>query len=73
MWAAPTVLKAQAVLEANAVLAGPVEADNLEDSVEVAAQSLEERVVELAAVQEAARAVEAPLAAEAVDVFFASK
>jgi hypothetical protein len=77
MWVGPTVLKAQADLEANVVLAVPVEADkDSVDPVEVAAQSLAERVVGplgLAEVQEAARAVEAPLAAEAADVFFGSK
>jgi hypothetical protein len=63
----PTVLKAQADLEANVVLAVPVEADkDSVDPVEVAAQSLADRGVGLA-VQAAARAVETP------DVFFASK
>ena len=73
MWAGPTVLMAQAELEANVVPAA-VEGDkDLADPVEAAEQSLAEEVVGPAAVQEAARAVEAHLAAEAADVFFASK
>jgi hypothetical protein len=73
MWAGPTALMAQAELEANVVPAA-VEGDkDLADPVEAAEQSLEEGVAGLAAVQEAARAVEAHLAAEAADVFFASK
>jgi hypothetical protein len=73
MWAGPTVLMAQAELEANVVPAA-VEGDkDLADPVEAAEQSLEEGVAGLAAVQEAARAAEAHLAAEAADVFFASK
>jgi len=67
MWAGPKVLIAQAALEANVVPAA-VEGDK--DSAE---QSLAEGVAGPAAVQEAARAVEAHLAAEAADVFFASK
>ena len=73
MWAGPTVLMAQAELEANVVPAA-VEGDkDSADPVEAAEQSLAEGVAGPAAVQEAARAVEAHLAAEAADVFFASK
>ena len=73
MSAGPTVLKAQAELEASVVPA-VVEADkDSADPAVVAAQSLAEEEVALAAVQEAARAVEAHLAAEAAAVFFASK
>ena len=73
MWAGPTHLMVQAELEANVVPAA-VEGDkDLADPVEAAEQSLEEGVAGLAAVQEAARAAEAHLAAEAADVFFASK
>jgi hypothetical protein len=73
MSAPPTVLKAQAELEANVVPAA-VEADkDSADPAVVAEQSLAEEEVALAAAQEAARAVEAHLAAEAAVVFFASK
>jgi hypothetical protein len=73
MWAGPTVLMVQAGLEANVVPAA-VEGDkDLADPVEAVEQSLAEGVVGPAALQEAARAVEAHLAAEAADVFFASK
>jgi hypothetical protein len=73
MWAGPKVLMAQAEVEANVVPAA-VEGDkDLADPVEAAEQSLAEGVAGPAAVQEAARAVEAHLAAEAADVFFASK
>lgn len=72
MWAGP---KVQAILgDPRNVAPVAVEADkDLADPVEVAAQSLEERVVGLVAAQEAARVAEAPLVAEGADVFFASK
>ena len=74
MWAGPTVLKARADLEANVVLAVPVEADkDLADPVVEAEQSLAEEVVGLAAAQEAVRAVVAHSAAEGAAVFFASR
>ena len=73
MWAGPTVLKAQADLEANVAPAVPVEADkDLADLAEAAAQFLAEGAVGLAAAQEVARAV-AHSAVEAAGVSCASR